>query len=174
MDQVCIPWSLPCSDWLERLLGPGWKLVSGQWRGEVEVAKLEAEHLSSLALLPTEPVDFPVLGWSAGGSRESREGEEETTKGCLVWQAEFVFFMCGPDDLMELEKIPDGYLDCTKNINCVVFSPYKMLREKKDYNAGALYLTTALCWSGLCTAGVSWLLSDPIKPLSVSGDTTPS
>lgn len=39
---------------------------------------------------------------------------------------------------------------------------------------GASYLTTALCWRGLCTAGVSWLLSEPIKPLSVSGDMTPS
>ncbi len=42
------------------------------------------------------------------------------------------------------------------------------------YSEGDSYLTTALCWRGLCTAGVSWLLSEPIKPLSVSGDLTPS
>lgn len=101
------PWSLPCSDWLLRLLGQGRRVLLGQWMGDTEGVRLEEEHISSPLLLltgPMRPSDLVRCSpWVFG---EGCDWQGETAKGSLAGGADsgLSVFVRGPDGLMELEK----------------------------------------------------------------------
>lgn len=74
---------------------------------DIEGERLEEEPPSSPPLLLTGPVHPSDLMSSPGVSEEGCEQEGETAKGCLEGGADSglsMFFVCGPDGLMELEK----------------------------------------------------------------------